>query len=51
MTHAEKLEAAKAYLGARYVCHPTNWIKKFAHPLPDTYQLPNKVLRKKKGRK
>ena len=48
MTHAEKLEAAKAYLGERYVCHPANWIKKLAVPLADTYKLPNKILRRKR---
>ena len=36
MTHAEKLAAAIAYLGKRYVCHPANFVPKGDYEMKHT---------------
>lgn len=36
-TLPKKLEAAKAWLGKKYTCHPVNRVKKLAEPLPENF--------------
>jgi hypothetical protein len=47
-SHAEKLEQAKDWLGAKWVVHPVNRVAKLKEPLPDVWQWKPKVLRGKK---
>jgi len=47
-SHAEKLEAAKEWLGQKWVCHPVNRVKKLKEPLPEVFTWKPTVLRGKK---
>ena len=47
-SHAEKLEAAKEWLGQKWVCHPVNRVKKLKEPI-EPYMWRPKVL--KEGKK
>lgn len=46
-SHAEKLEAAKDWLGQKWVCHPVNRVKKLKDPI-EPYVWKPKILRGKK---
>lgn len=46
-SHAEKLEAAKDWLGPKYVLHPQNYVKKLKEPI-EPYVWKPKILRGKK---
>lgn len=47
-SHAEKLEAAKEWLGQKWVGHPVNRVAKLKEPLPEVFTWRPKVLRGKK---
>lgn len=44
--HRAKLEAAKEWMGKRYVLHPANRVRKLKEPLPEVFQWKPRVLRK-----
>lgn len=49
-TMQEKREQAIAWMGAKWVFHPANRVKKLAEPLPDVFQWTPKVLKGRKGK-
>jgi hypothetical protein len=44
--HQAKLEAAKAWMGRRWVMHKANQVQRLPEPLPEVFQWKPRVLKR-----